>query len=243
MLKFDRFPSPPSIFHFLLTSGVTIIAALRTFFVYFRSFQTSNTIFTTNQCEKGSNLHPVYGAGIRTHDLSNMSRHPKPLEQGSHPALRTLFGSMLSFLNNKCWKLFYRNKCESEATLLQHTFLTIPIELEWRRRSKRSHQNIIQPFVRPFYTTWSERLKGLLYYSNPAPFKFLQNELFKIYTTNKWENNPSRIWHWDSNPWPLDHESPSLTHQTRAPAPYLSFYRFLLFKVSKNLLFTGGTFF
>ena len=43
------------------------------FFVYFRSFQTNIiTIFTTDQCEK-CHVHPVYGAGIRTHDLRNVS--------------------------------------------------------------------------------------------------------------------------------------------------------------------------
>ena len=30
-------------------------------------------------------IHPVYGAGIRTHDLSNMSRLPFPLDLGSRP--------------------------------------------------------------------------------------------------------------------------------------------------------------
>ena len=39
------------------------------FFVYFWSFQTIITIFTTNKCEQ--NVHPVYGAGIQTHDLRN----------------------------------------------------------------------------------------------------------------------------------------------------------------------------
>ena len=36
------------------------------FFVYFWSFQTKNTIFTTNQCE---NVHSVYSVGIQSHDL------------------------------------------------------------------------------------------------------------------------------------------------------------------------------
>ena len=45
----------------------------RPLFVYFRCFETNNTIFTTNQCE---NIHPVYGAGIWTHNLLNMSCHP-----------------------------------------------------------------------------------------------------------------------------------------------------------------------
>ena len=45
------------------------------FFVYFWSFQTSIiTIFTTNICEK--NVHPVYGAGMRTHNLWNVSLFP-----------------------------------------------------------------------------------------------------------------------------------------------------------------------
>ena len=31
------------------------------------------------------NVHPVYGAGIRTHDLQNVSLFPLPLDQGSRP--------------------------------------------------------------------------------------------------------------------------------------------------------------
>ena len=30
-------------------------------------------------------VHPEYGAEIRTHNLSNMSWHPQPLDQGSRP--------------------------------------------------------------------------------------------------------------------------------------------------------------
>ena len=44
-------------------------------YVYFRSYQTNNTIFITNQCEK-FNVRPVYGAGIQTHNLLYMSRLP-----------------------------------------------------------------------------------------------------------------------------------------------------------------------
>ena len=44
--------------------------------VYFWSFQTNNTIVTTNQCEKCPNVHPVYGTMIQTLDLLNMSRNP-----------------------------------------------------------------------------------------------------------------------------------------------------------------------
>ena len=49
-------------------------ANLGLFFFYFRSFQTNIiAIFTTNICE---NVHPVYGAGIRNHDLWNVSLFP-----------------------------------------------------------------------------------------------------------------------------------------------------------------------
>ena len=37
------------------------------------------------------NFNPVYGAGIRTRDLQNMSDFPKPLEQGSRPDYLKLF--------------------------------------------------------------------------------------------------------------------------------------------------------
>ena len=43
------------------------------FFIYFWSFQTNNTFL---QQINVKNVHPVYGAGIQTHYLSDMSRHP-----------------------------------------------------------------------------------------------------------------------------------------------------------------------
>ena len=45
------------------------------FFVYFRSFQTNNTIFTTNQCEN-------FPSSIRCWDLN-----PQPLEHKSSPII------------------------------------------------------------------------------------------------------------------------------------------------------------
>ena len=33
------------------------------------------------------NIHPVYGTGIRTHDLRNASPFPLPLDQGSRPQI------------------------------------------------------------------------------------------------------------------------------------------------------------
>ena len=44
------------------------------FLIYFGLFQTNiNTIL---QQINVKNVHPVYGTGIRTHDLKNMSLHP-----------------------------------------------------------------------------------------------------------------------------------------------------------------------
>ena len=57
----------------------------RPLFSLFSVFQTDNTIFN-NKCH----IHPVYGAGIRTHNLSNLSHLPYPLDQGSHPGSDTL---------------------------------------------------------------------------------------------------------------------------------------------------------
>ena len=50
------------------------------FLFIFRLFQT---IFTILQQIYVKNVHPIYGAGIRTHDLQNMSLLPQPLDQSS----------------------------------------------------------------------------------------------------------------------------------------------------------------
>ena len=54
------------------------------FFVYFGSFQTNITNFYNKYMWK--NFHPVYGAGIWTHDHRNMSLLPLPLDQGYRPS-------------------------------------------------------------------------------------------------------------------------------------------------------------
>ena len=71
-----------TLFYGTFLSFFYIGPTLASLFIYFRSFQTNITIFTTNICE---NVHPVYGAGIRAHDLWNMSLLPLPLHQGSRP--------------------------------------------------------------------------------------------------------------------------------------------------------------
>ena len=45
--------------------------------------------------KKCPNVHPAYGAAIRTHYLTNMSLHPLPLDQGSLERVRLIQGSNL----------------------------------------------------------------------------------------------------------------------------------------------------
>ena len=56
------------------------------------------------------NVHPVYGAGIRTHNLRNVSLFPLPLDQGSHPSI-SYYGGYPDFFQ-KCLMTFIteRNK-------------------------------------------------------------------------------------------------------------------------------------
>ena len=74
----------------------------RPLFRLFLSFSTNNTIFITNQCKK-CHVHPVYGAGIRTHNIgskfgqilpSNLKNWPFNLKKFQHgkisPNLDTL---------------------------------------------------------------------------------------------------------------------------------------------------------
>ena len=63
----------------------------RLLFHLFSVFTNKQYNFTTNQCEK-CHVHPVYGARIWTHNLSNMSCLPYPLER------LLLLGEILSLL-------------------------------------------------------------------------------------------------------------------------------------------------
>ena len=51
------------------------------FFVSFWSFQSNITILQQINVKK-CHVHPVYGAGIQTYNLWNVSLFPKPLDQG-----------------------------------------------------------------------------------------------------------------------------------------------------------------
>ena len=52
-------------------------------FCLFSTFSNNQYNFYKKSIRK--NVHPLYGAGIRTPDLSNMSRLPLPIDQGSRP--------------------------------------------------------------------------------------------------------------------------------------------------------------
>ena len=61
------------------------------YIVYYRSFQTNIITIFCKKYKYVKNVHPVYGAGIRTHDLWNVSLLPQPLDQGSCPKLFLVF--------------------------------------------------------------------------------------------------------------------------------------------------------
>ena len=52
-----------------------------------------------------------------------------------------------------------------------------------------------------------------------------------IFTANKCEKSLSSIWHWDSNPQPLEHESPPLTTRPELPRTWLIIILYLVLKV------------
>ena len=53
-------------------------------FFVFGLFQANIINFTTNKCET---VYPIYGAGIPTHNLQNVSLLPLPLDKSSHHVL------------------------------------------------------------------------------------------------------------------------------------------------------------
>ena len=46
------------------------------------------------------NVHPVYGTGIRTHDLQNVSLLPLPLDQGSRPIMVLSYSEFINLLES-----------------------------------------------------------------------------------------------------------------------------------------------
>ena len=75
----------------------------------FLVFSNKQYIFISNQCEKYQ-FHPVYGAGIQTHNLTNMSPLPLPLDQGS------CYNLCQMFVNDCCSLFSVPQNGQSEST-------------------------------------------------------------------------------------------------------------------------------
>ena len=120
---------------------------LRPLFNLFSTFQAHLTNLTTIGVWK--NVHPVYSAGIRTHDFWNMSPLQSPLDQGSCPLLLLLllFGRTWRRTGWLSLKIFWANFEENFASISLAIFLCWSLrqseeEEESRRRSRHRKQKI-----------------------------------------------------------------------------------------------------
>ena len=81
-------------------------------------------------------------------------------------------------------------------------------------------------YHREHLTSFLSNLKTFFYKNGPSPasFSFIfgppQTNIDIIFTTNQCEKSPSNIWRRDSNPWPLERESPPITTRPGLP-PFL----------------------
>ena len=103
----------------------------RLFFVYFRSFHTKQYNFYNKINTK--NVHPVYGTWIQTHNLTNMSCHPLPLDQGSRYFIiasllhyHHVFAFLKTFFNY-CLKLWIVI-CQALFKMFIHFFLLLLVQ-------------------------------------------------------------------------------------------------------------------
>ena len=87
-------------------------------FRLFSSFQINITNFTLNVCEKMS-IYLVYGAGIRTHDLQNMSLLPLPLDQDFRPLVCFVSTKILKVKSGDEFKIRKSIRSSSECKNLK----------------------------------------------------------------------------------------------------------------------------
>ena len=160
-------------------------------FIYFRSFHSKNTIFTSIQCEK---WHTVNGTGIWTHDLSNMGHLPKPLDQGSR--------SSISFFLCLIFVLF-AFFCFCIQVLL---FLDFPFIFVWERNSLSifcNSQNKVEYYwsskhctcVRVFTYMW-ERVTYMWEGENMYLHEW-KNECVEVRVRSYREKSMYRVREWD----------------------------------------------
>ena len=90
------------------------------------------------------NVHPVYGTGIRTHDLWNMSLLPFPLDQGSRPTVPNITNIFAS----QGYILFYVHFCSFQAI-----FVRLKI-VSFSKDSNLDHQSRRWPLDHHHGTCW-----------------------------------------------------------------------------------------
>ena len=84
------------------------------FFIYFCLFKP--TLHISQQIYV-KNVHPVYSAEFRTHDLQNMSLLPWPLDQGSYPKLNQFYSQVAA--SPSSWSYFSRmGECDQLSILV-----------------------------------------------------------------------------------------------------------------------------
>ena len=88
-------------------------------FFYFRLFKQTLLLLKEINVK---NVHPVYGAGIQTHDLWNMSPLSQPLDQGSCSGSEKSFKGFVASvpeMNNDCWLACMRLSVPRSCLLLE----------------------------------------------------------------------------------------------------------------------------
>ena len=101
-------------------------------------------LFSVQRAQKYvKNIHTVCGAGIQTHDLSNMSRIPWPLDQGSRPQ----GSSCACDFGDDLWP---KNRVSSSLKALE-SFCDPPLRQLWVRM-------IIKDYLRFIYQDRSPKM-------------------------------------------------------------------------------------
>ena len=122
------------------------------FFIYFRLFSSKHYNFYNKYM--WNNVHPVYGARIRTHDLQYMSLLPQPLDQRSRSSV-----TMLKPLPGNT-HLLHEGNYHCTANLLLYLFIfscfahvtLITCLLVWLNPSQSNRRSAIQ-----WYFPWQSK--------------------------------------------------------------------------------------
>ena len=159
----------------------------RPLFNIFSSFQKYITNFTTNRylCEK--NVHPVYGAGIRTHDLWNMSLLPLPLDEGSRPAFKYFHQLFLPAIFSRCAFASVRFVSSWARSAASRTRWS----RRWRRRARRrwgsrTERGATFPSWTASWARWLFLLKYFDYWSSIQSYNQSETHTWIVNIVNYW---------------------------------------------------------